>query len=88
MLDQDSLVATMSESPKDERFVIMYDADLRKPACVLLQAAMGGGPASFQTLLRQRQRVACRPHARHETYQWNCGGMGKGRAWVGVGAGH
>lgn len=48
MLDPDSLVATRSEPPKDERFVIVYDTDLRKPACVLLQAAMGGDLRAFR----------------------------------------
>jgi hypothetical protein len=42
------LMATMSDPAKDERFVIVYDTDLRRPACVLLQAAMGGDLTAFR----------------------------------------
>lgn len=85
---QDSQVPTMRKPAKDERFVIVYDTDLRRPACVLLQAVNGWRPGSSPTLLRGRQRMACRPHTRHEARQWNGGGMGKGRTRVGNGAAH
>ena len=48
-MDQHSPMATTRSEPrKDERFVIVYDTDLRRPACVLIQAAMGGGLRAFR----------------------------------------
>lgn len=42
------MATTMSEPQRGERFVIVYDTDLRRPACVLIQAAMGGDLRAFR----------------------------------------